>query len=183
MTSFQSGQFVKMLIGKLLCGIGRVHLEPAARLCFCSTPKSLIKNHKTPACAQWSSYLGCADMGEVKCVRFNSWWTGTNNGKFHYLGAKGLSVVIVVKVKSKNWLPVLWMKVWGLTEHPHTNSDRNLKGLQWNSCLEIEYVVAPLLQWISLCPNLFPWSDLSSINKTSLGYSHFNEFIKFCRSN
>lgn len=47
MTSFQSGQFVKMLIGKLLCGIGRVHLEPAARLRFCSTPKSLIKNHKT----------------------------------------------------------------------------------------------------------------------------------------
>lgn len=122
MTSFQSGQFVKMLIGKLLCGIGRVHLEPAARLRFCSTPKSLIKNHKTPACAQWSSYLGCADMGKVKCARFNSWWTGTNNSKFHYLWAKGLCVVIVVKVKSKNWLPVLewrwggWLNIRTLTQ-------------------------------------------------------------------
>lgn len=101
MTSFQSGQFVKMLIGKLLCGIGRVHLEPAAGLRVCSTPKILIKNHKTPACAQWSSYLGCADMGKVKCVRFNSWWTGTNSSKFHYHWTKGLCVVIGVKVKKR----------------------------------------------------------------------------------
>lgn len=110
-TFFQSWQFAKMFIGKLLCGVGRGHLETAAWLRFCSMPNSLIKNHKTPACAQWSRYLGCADTGKVKCVMFNSWWTGINNSKFHYLWDKGLCVVIIVKVKKQKMTSSYWIKV------------------------------------------------------------------------
>lgn len=107
---FQSWEFVNMFTGQLLCGIGRVHLESTSRLHFCSMPNTLIKNHKTPACAQWSRYLDCVDMEKVKCVMFNSWWTGTNNSKFHYLWDKGLCVVIIVKVKSKKMTSSYWIK-------------------------------------------------------------------------
>lgn len=93
-----------MLIGKLLCGIGRVHLEPAAGLRVCSTPKSLIKNHKTPACAQWSSYLGCADKSNVLGLIADEQELTTAN--FIIIELKGYVWSSVLKSKAKTNFPI-----------------------------------------------------------------------------